>query len=163
MRNHWLFMLMPRLTLAAMAFFVGIALIGCSGSESVEKKSPTPIVKDEPQTEATFQGKTISQWIKTLESSEEPSEYVAASKALGEIGPAAKEAVPALFEAMKNNANEVEIIVALTGALREISPDGQDLVPVYIDLLKDKDPTRRFGLLLPWGKSGPRPRKPCLP
>src|SRR5439155_5502063 len=60
-----------------------------------------------------------------------------AAYALGEIGQAAKDAVPALLKALKDEDTEVKKYAM--GALGEIGPDAKAAVPALIETLKDDD------------------------
>ena len=57
-------------------------------------------------------------------------------RTLGRIGPAAKDAVPALIAALKDEDGDVRMEVVRT--LREIGPAAEDAVPALITALKDE-------------------------
>jgi HEAT repeat protein len=70
-------------------------------------------------------------------SSPDDGDQIRASVALGQIGPEATEAAPALISALKNsNAN---VSVAAAAALRRIGQGGKETVPVLIAALNDRD------------------------
>jgi HEAT repeat protein len=57
-----------------------------------------------------------------------------AASVLGEIGPAAKDAVPDLIEALKDR----DMRPIAVGALGRIGPAAKDAVPALIEALKDQ-------------------------
>ena len=91
---------------------------------------------DEKQKEATYNGKTVSQWMEALKDNSIRNRRGAVF-ALGQIGPAAKDAVPALIEALKDKDGKARVYAA--SALAKIDPASKDAVPALIGALKDKD------------------------
>jgi HEAT repeat protein len=79
-------------------------------------------------------GKTVKELVEILKSSKEAGEAAKAAKALGEFGPKAKEAIPALAEAVKDNRNMVA--EAASAALGVIGPDA---IPALRELVKGKN------------------------
>jgi len=76
----------------------------------------------------------------------------AAARVLGEIGPAAKTAVPALIE-MVGDADAKVRYAALT-ALAKIGPAPPEVVPAIVKALQDKDPVVRSGAMYSLGEIG---------
>jgi hypothetical protein len=86
--------------------------------------------KAEKQNEAVYQGKTVSQWIEALKDKDKGTR-IAAAFALGKIGPAAKDAVPALIEALKDKDRDVRSTAAQ--ALSGIGPAAKAAVPALTE------------------------------
>jgi HEAT repeat protein len=76
--------------------------------------------------EAVHQGKATSSWEQQLRSSD-PEFRREAARALGQMGPEAKEAVPSLMAALKDEDRAVRIQAA--HALGEIGPEAKAAVP----------------------------------
>ena len=91
--------------------------------------------KDAPQV-ATYQGKTLSQWIALTKDKDKKVRSDAAS-ALGEFGSEAKIAVPALTELLKDEDQRVQYAAAL--AIRHFGTEAKAAVPAITVLLRDKD------------------------
>jgi len=70
------------------------------------------------------------------------SKRKAAAEDLAAMGTRARDAVPALIEAMHRKGVEVEVMMAARGALKAM---GEAAIPDYIDLLGAENPTHRFG------------------
>ena len=85
-------------------------------------------------------GKTVKEWAEVLKTSKDAAEAVKAAQALGEFGPKAKEAIPALAEAVKDlkrvKDNKYVVAEAATEALALIGPDA---IPALRELVKGKD------------------------
>jgi hypothetical protein len=104
---------------------------------------------DEKQKEAVYQGKTVSQWVEALKDKDDRTRRGAAI-ALGQIGPAAKDAVPALIEVLKDKDDRVRNYAA--SALGKIGPAA---VPALMEALKDKDINVRNAAVRALGQIGP--------
>ena len=72
---------------------------------------------------------------------------------MGGIGPAAKDAVPALIKALKDKDFNVRRSAA--AAVGKIGPAAKDAVPALIEALKDKDIYVRIGAALLLSRIGP--------
>lgn len=87
--------------------------------------------------EPTFDGRPLSSWIADLKAAA-PATRNAAAYAIGGMGPAAKAAVPALVEALKDDSDPaVRFPVCI--ALREIGPDAKEAVPALTEALDDRN------------------------
>jgi HEAT repeat protein len=78
----------------------------------------------------------ISNWVKGLQS-QNPAVRLEAAQALAQIGPAAKEAVPALAKSLADKEEEVRSVTAF--ALGEIGPDAKGAVGNLAKALEDGD------------------------
>lgn len=63
----------------------------------------------------------------------------AAAKALGQIGPSAKEAVPALTATFEDKNQDVHVRVTAADALAQIGPEAKEAVPALTAAFTDKD------------------------
>ena len=106
---------MSNRTLLSVAF-LSVLLLFVSLTESSNAQDQ---VTDKKQKEATYNGKTVSQWAEALKHEDGSTRRVAA-EALGGIGPAAKDAVPALMEALKGE--DFSTRNAAAEALGQIGP-----------------------------------------
>ncbi len=102
--------------------------------------------------EMIYQGKTTTQWIELLKSND-PGMRLSAAWALGEIGPHAVAAVPALiavFTDQNTNArwNALE-------AVGKIGPGAAQAVPDLIEVLKHQEATTRWKAAWSLGAIGP--------
>jgi HEAT repeat protein len=77
----------------------------------------------------SYLGVAADGWIATLKSSD-PLERRLATHALAEIGPAAREAVPALTEVLMDPASFVRVWAA--AALARVEPENPDAVPALV-------------------------------
>jgi HEAT repeat protein len=84
--------------------------------------------------------------------SEKPAERVASARILGEIGPAAKTAAPALAEALKDGERDVRMNAAQS--LGYIGPGAKVAAPALITALQDKDSLVRRAAAFALGKVG---------
>jgi len=100
-----------------------------------------PLCALHAEEEPTYEGKTVSEWIEALKD-EDKDVRSGAAEALGEIGPAAKPAVPALIEALGDEDSRVPVFAA---ALVKI---GADAVPALVVALKENKRQVR-----PWAAS----------
>src|SRR5262249_30913902 len=75
----------------------------------------------------------LSKWVERLKSPD-AKKRVEAAQAIEKIGPAAKDAVPALIQTLKDNDPDVREGAAR--ALGEIGPGAKDAVPALVDALK---------------------------
>lgn len=80
-------------------------------------------------------GRTLSQWIAELKGAAAPQSRNAAAYEISGMGPAAAPAVPALIEALDDNAATVRFPV--TVALGEIGPAAKDAVPRLVKLMDE--------------------------
>ena len=104
------------------------------------------------QEEVIYQGKPLSAWIKMLEDPN-PITRTAAIKAIGEMGPEAKQAIPVLIETIRETKNrDKNILLSCNYALLKM---GKEIVPYMISLLKDDDWEMRGGSAWILGKVGP--------
>jgi len=102
--------------------------------------------------EVIHQGKPLRTWIKMLEGPD-PMARVAAIKAIGEMGPEAKEAIPVLIETIRETRNrDKKMLLLCNYALLAM---GKEIVPYMIDLLKDDTWEMRRGSAWILGKVGP--------
>src|SRR4051794_7603582 len=89
----------------------------------------------------SYKGKTVEQWAKLLEDSDN-KKRIQALKALNSIGPKAKIAIPALIRFVKDS-KRVETLgretdrMAAVRLLGEFDPEAKTVLPVLIELLKD--------------------------
>src|SRR5262245_39052081 len=83
---------------------------------------PETFVRAQEKKEPSFEGKSLSEWVKLLKS---PKAEVRgeAARALGQIGPKAKSAVPALIDALKDKNEGVRNDAAV--ALGAIGPEAR--------------------------------------
>ena len=77
----------------------------------------------------SYLGVAIGDWVTTLSSSD-PLERRLASHALAQIGPAAREAVPALIEALLDRESFVRVWAAV--ALARVQPENPDAIPALV-------------------------------
>src|SRR5262249_29264244 len=120
---------------------------GGAGQSAVAEVGPeykASSSKEEP----TYQGMSLSNWIATLQNPYSQIRAKAAA-ALGRMGPAAKDAVPALVEALKDKQAEVRVQASL--ALAAI---GDAAVQPLIKALKDEHRQTRMGAALCLGHMG---------
>lgn len=86
--------------------------------------------------EPEFQDRPLSAWVEDLHGMA-PYTRNQAAYAIGGMGPAAKSAVPALIEALKDPEATVRFPVCI--ALREIGPDAIAAVPALREALDDRN------------------------
>ena len=102
--------------------------------------------------EVAYQGKPLSAWIEML-NDEDPNRKFAAIKAIGEIGPEAREAIPVLVETIRQTRNrDKRMLLACNHVLIGM---GKEIVPHMISLLKDDNWEMRRGSAWMLGKLGP--------
>jgi len=109
-----------RVTLLALA-------LGATGLSAQAGRAPK-----EPE----FQDRPLSAWVEDLHGMA-PYTRNQAAYAIGGMGPAAKSAVPALIEALKDPEATVRFPVCI--ALREIGPDAIEAVPALREALEDRN------------------------
>jgi HEAT repeat protein len=88
-----------------------------------------------------YNGKTVAEWIELARSPDEDMRRQAVY-ALGQIGPGAREAVPALVKAVDDVKQEVRWYAV--DALGRIGPDAEQAVPAIIAAAKDPANDRTF-------------------
>jgi hypothetical protein len=86
---------------ASIVVVMGFALAGSAPGEN--KKEPS------------YDGLYLSTWARRLKDGYTPQSRRHAAEAIGKIGPTAKEAVPTLIEALKDE--DARVRIAVTGAL----------------------------------------------
>ncbi len=102
--------------------------------------------------EVSYQGKPLGMWIEMLEAPNPVTRH-AAIKAVGEIGPEAKEAIPVLIETIRETRNrDKHMLLSCNYALLAM---GKEIVPYMIVLLKDDNWEMRRGSAWILGKVGP--------
>jgi HEAT repeat protein len=102
--------------------------------------------------EVTYEGKPLSAWIEMLKESDPRAKY-AAILAIAEIGPEAKEAIPALIETIRETRNrDKRMLFACNNALLGM---GKEIVPHMVSLLNDDEWEMRRGGAYMLGKVGP--------
>lgn len=99
---------------------------GCS--QSVENRQEQH--EDAKRSPAEYRGKTVDEWIAILEDTENPAPWHAAD-VLGNIGPGAEAAVPALKKAL----GKPQLSNAAATALRKIGPPA---APALLDAMNDE-------------------------
>src|SRR5437867_5222939 len=72
-----------------------------------------------------------------------------AATLLGQIGPEARAAVPALIEALKDPDPHVRSVAV--SALSEVDPKARDAIPALVELLKTDEPMRAIQALARFG------------
>jgi len=114
-----------------------------------------PISCREPP-EVTYEGRPLGAWIAMLES-HDPAARTAAVQALRQIGPQARQAIPALIQTIRETRNrDRKLLLACNGALLAM---GQEIVPSMIALLRDDDWEMRRGSAWILGRLGPDARE----
>ena len=110
---------MSNRTILPLAFLSVLLFVSLTESSNAQDQAT-----DKRQKETTYQGKTVSKWAEALKNEDSFIRWRAAS-ALGQIGPAAKDAVPALMEALKDKHSGVTRRAAAS-ALGRIGPAAVD-------------------------------------
>ncbi len=111
------------------------------------------------QDEPTYEGRTVSQWVGLLQDSADEEERRSAAEALGKIGPSARNAVPALIEALENDADSKGAWTA-ANALAKIGPDAEAAVPALIRALqRDEDESGAWAAAHALTEIAPRDRE----
>src|SRR5262245_59259542 len=91
--------------------------------------------------EPTYQGMTVSAWIKALETSTSDFQRTSAVVALAKIGPASKEVLPALVKALDDRALSVRFNAMM--AIQEMDLPEKEAAPIFLKLAQNKDETVR--------------------
>ncbi|WP_439621411.1 HEAT repeat domain-containing protein [Gemmata sp.] len=104
--------------------------------------------KKEPQ----YNNIKLSAWLEQLKSPDARTRYQAA-KAIKEIGPDAKAAVPLLVPLLKTSTPEEREMVAF--AVGAVGPAAKDAVPALTDLLKDQPSYVKYAAAVALGQIGP--------
>src|SRR5579871_6679404 len=102
--------------------------------------------KDEP----TYEGKPLHVWLEEIKHND-PKVREKAAKAMGEMGPQAEAAVPALLAALEDSEPPVR-----SAAIQALGAIGRPAVAPLIDLLKHKEIPVRGNAALALGRIGPR-------
>jgi HEAT repeat protein len=98
-----------------------------------------------------YEGKSVDQLTQMLQS-DDPIKQVQGAFGLGQVGPQAKEAGPALIHALKDRHTSVRENAAL--ALGKISPDVTEAMPALTDALRDPEVTVRRQAAIALGRIG---------
>lgn len=106
--------------------------------------------------DASYQGKPVSHWQRQL-SSATPLDRWNAAIALGETGPAASAAIPALTAAFKDKDERVQ-----AGAAAALAKIGKPAVPALIELARKGDRRQRRWALYALGRSASPEAFPVL-
>jgi HEAT repeat protein len=101
----------------------------------------------------SYLGVATSDWIAALKSSD-PLERRLATHALAEIGPAAREGVPALIEVLRDPENFVRVWAA--AALARVQPENADAIPALVAGTRDGISFVRSLAAWHLGRLGPR-------
>ncbi|MBL8795621.1 MAG: HEAT repeat domain-containing protein, partial [Planctomycetia bacterium] len=111
----------------------------------------------------------VALWVDALKKDREPSVRAAAAQALGQLGPTAKNATPALLDAQKQSLTANATMdasgmrKAVLEALARIEPDAREQLPRWLDALKkDRDPAVMQTATAALGRIG-APAKSALP
>lgn len=111
----------------------------------------------------------VTLWSEALKKDREPSVRAALATSLGQLGPAAKPAVPALLEAQKQSLAAVATVdasgmrKAILEALARIEPDVKEQLPHWLEALKkDRDPAVLQAATAAVGRFG-APARSALP
>jgi hypothetical protein len=83
----------------------------------------------------SYLGVATCDWVAAFESSD-PLERRLAAHALAEIGPAAREAVPTLIEALRDPVSFVSVWAA--AALARVQPENPDAIPALVAGMHDR-------------------------
>src|SRR5262249_43559124 len=110
--------------------------------------SPAPANDD--KNDPIVQGRKLSEWVKELKSWDSQARGKAAA-AIGQLGPRAASAVPALIEALKDSDAQVRVEVSV--ALANIGPAA---VPALREALKSENRLTRMGAAFTLGQFGPK-------
>ena len=97
---------MSNRTILSLAFLSVLLFVSLTESSNAQDQAT-----DKKQKEATYNGKTVSQLTEALKDKDR-STRMRAAEALGQIGPAAKDAVPALIEASKHEDSDTRSAAA---------------------------------------------------
>lgn len=110
----------------------------------------------EKPAEVSYQGKPLHAWIEMLRSPD-PAERHAAVRAVREIGPEARPAIPMLIETIRETRHrDKKLLLACNGALLAM---GREIVPHVTVLLRDDSWEMRGGGAWILGKLGPDARE----
>ena len=100
----------------------------------------------EPSEKLIFQGKTIKEWTEQLLKSTKTKDREEAALTLGELGPKAKDAVPSLILALKDNSRKLNMQVV--DALARIGPDAKSAIPALKNLSNQTKSKRTRQMIL---------------
>ena len=110
--------------------------------------------------EPAYDGKPLGYWV-TQSKDKDRAVREAAADALGEIGPAAKAAVPALVELLKDKERQVPFVAAV--ALGKIGPAAKGATPALMEMLKGKDKIARSAAAWAlWNIGDPKAKEEAL-
>jgi len=124
-----------------MVVLLSVTLVGIAGGR-----------EEEPRQEE----KTLNQWIEKLEH-EDVEVRRSAARALQEMGPGAKEAVPVLVKALQDKDELVRTNAGF--ALGRVGPEAEQAIPNLIETLQDEVMIVRVGAAGGLGGIGPRAKK----
>ncbi|GIW81009.1 MAG: hypothetical protein KatS3mg105_2816 [Gemmatales bacterium] len=91
-----------------------------------------------PKQQPKYLDKTVKEWIKTLEQGDALLRRLAVY-ALGEMGPDAKDAIPALKKVLTSKDEESFVKVWAAAALAKIDPKNELIVPTLRDCMHDEE------------------------
>jgi len=112
-------------------------------------------VAGEARSEPVVDGRALEEWLRKLER-RDPNDRINACKALEEMGLAARPAIPALRQALRDEHIIVRILAAST--LGGLGPDAATAVPDLVAALKDKNEYVRIFAITALGKIGTHAR-----
>ena len=115
---------------------LGLSLVLAIASSCLGVEQEPPGTSGNHKPEPEYDGRSLSYWLAQSKEKGESSRR-AAAHALGQIGPEAKAAVPALMELLKDTDSELRWLAAL--ALGQIGPEAKAAVPALMELLKDEE------------------------
>lgn len=91
----------------------------------------------DPSTQSTWHGRTAQQWIEQLADEDIRARWYA-TYAIGQIGPAASEAVEPLMEILRNRSEYEYVRGGAAWAIGRMGPAAEEAVPLLIETLQSK-------------------------
>ena len=85
-----------------------------------------------------YEGKPLNHWLSLL-GEKDSKTRLEAVRALGKMGVAAKEAIPALTELLRDREKEENIRLQAAGALGKMGPEAKAAIPALTELLRHED------------------------
>src|SRR5262249_55080468 len=129
---------MPRLPL--LRLLLPALLLACSRTAAAAEPAPT------------FADKPLSFWLERLRDAD-PLTREEAATVLGDLGPSAKEALPALHDLLKSDAGPLRLRAAM--AVWKVGHEARETAPVLIAALRDGGRGQRLVILQTLGEMGP--------